>query len=50
MDTFERMEGGEDDGEEGGSETPEQGGARGKGDQPKIETLLKAGQEILVQV
>jgi ribonuclease G len=48
MDAFERMEGGDD--EEGGAEAPEQTGGRGKGDQPKIETLLKAGQEILVQV
>jgi len=50
MDTFERMEGGDEDGEEGGSEAPEPVGGRAKGDQPKIETLLKAGQEILVQV
>jgi ribonuclease G len=48
MDTFERMEGGEDE-EEAGAEAPEAGG-RVKGEQPKIETLLKAGQEILVQV
>ena len=50
MDAFERMEGGDDEEEEGGSEAPDQAGGRGKGDQPKIETLLKAGQEILVQV
>jgi len=48
IDTFERMEGGDDEEEAG--EASEQGSARGKGDQPKIETLLKAGQEILVQV
>jgi ribonuclease G len=50
MDTFERMEGGDEDGEEGGGDAPDQGGGRGTGDQPKIEALLKAGQEILVQV
>jgi ribonuclease G len=50
MDTFERMEGGDEEGDEGGSEAADQGGGRGKGDQPKIETLLKAGQEILVQI
>jgi ribonuclease G len=48
MDAFERMEGADE--EEGGAEAPEQAGGRGKGDQAKIETLLKAGQEILVQV
>ncbi len=49
MDTFERMEGGDDE-DEGGGDAADQGGGRGKGDQPKIETLLKAGQEILVQI
>jgi ribonuclease G len=48
MDAFERMEGGED--EEEGGEAAEPGGGRGKGEQPKIESLLKAGQEVLVQV
>jgi ribonuclease G len=50
MDTFERMEGGDDDGDEGGGEAPDQAAGREKGDAPKIETLLKGGQEILVQV
>jgi ribonuclease G len=50
MDTFERMEGGDDDGDEGGGESADQGAGREKGDAPKIETLLKAGQEILVQI
>ena len=55
LETFERMAGGDDDEEEGG-EGPKPGGdaadANGKdrGETPKIETLLKAGQEILVQV
>jgi ribonuclease G len=49
MDAFEKMEGGDEDGEEG-AEAGE-GGKRGdRGDMPKIETLLKEGQEILVQV
>jgi ribonuclease G len=48
MEAFERMAGGDD--EEEGGEAPEAGGGRAKGDQPKIETLLKAGQEVLVQI
>ena len=47
METFERMEGGDDEADEDG-DAAERG--RGKADQPTIETLLKAGQEILVQV
>ncbi len=50
LEAFERMEGGDDDGEDGGGEAGEPAGGRAKGDEPKIETLLKAGQEILVQV
>jgi ribonuclease G len=48
MDTFERMEGADD--EECGAEAPDPASARGKSDQPKIETLLKAGQEVVVQI
>ncbi len=51
---FERMEGGDDDDDEGhreeggnGSEPPK---GRDKADAPKIESLLKQGQEILVQI
>ncbi len=47
METFERMEAGEDDDGEGDGD---RGGRGERGETPKIETLLKEGQEILVQV
>jgi len=50
LDTFERMEAGDDEPDGGKSEPVDGGGDRAGGDEPKIETLLKAGQEILVQV
>ncbi|MCX6550000.1 MAG: Rne/Rng family ribonuclease [Acidobacteria bacterium] len=56
METFERMEGGEEEEEEGSPDTAPGGEAapggrpRERGETPKIETLLKAGQEILVQI
>jgi len=53
MDAFERMEGGDDEAEDGarGSAEGTDGGKRGeRAEMPKIETLLKEGQEILVQV
>jgi ribonuclease G len=55
MEAFERMAGGDDDDEENGEngkkgDRPERGDRGEKGEAPKIETLLKEGQEILVQV
>jgi ribonuclease G len=53
MDTFERMEGGEgDEAEEPAPSGDAADAAKGRerGELPKIETLLKAGQEILVQI
>lgn len=52
METFERMEAGDDDAEDGAREGGEgdRGGRGERGETPKIETLLKEGQEILVQV
>jgi ribonuclease G len=57
LETFERMEGGdeEEEDEPGGREGAGAAGGDGakgrdRGELPKIETLLKAGQEILVQV
>lgn len=48
LDSLERMEGGEDD---EGEDEPSEPGRRGeRGETPKIEALLKGGQEILVQV
>ncbi len=49
MEAFDRLEGGDEEAEEAAGEAGEAGG-RAKGDVPKIESLLKAGQEILVQV
>ncbi len=49
MDAFGRLEGGDDEGDEAAADPAEAGG-RAKDDEPKIEALLKAGQEVLVQV
>ncbi|MEW5983390.1 MAG: Rne/Rng family ribonuclease [Acidobacteriota bacterium] len=48
LESLERMEGGDD--EEADDEGPESGRKADRDDSPKIEALLRAGQEILVQV
>jgi ribonuclease G len=53
LEAFERMAGGDEDDEDAGPREAGEGGRgrdREKGETPKIESLLKAGQEILVQV
>jgi ribonuclease G len=51
IEEFERLEGGdEDEDAEGGNGSGRRGRERERGPEPKIEQLLKEGQEILVQV